>query len=84
MDTHPVPWAGRHHLALVTDTLERTTRVWHGVMGAPLVATLGTETFRPSGVDAGHGATVAFVESRPPGRSLRQPCRDTGCAGCAV
>ena len=73
MDTHPVPQAVRHHLARMTDTLKRTTRVWHGVMGAPLVATLGTETFRPSGVDPGHGATVAFFESRPPGRSLRKP-----------
>ena len=41
MDTHPVPWAGRNHLARMTDNLERTTRLWHGVMGAPLVAILG-------------------------------------------
>jgi catechol 2,3-dioxygenase-like lactoylglutathione lyase family enzyme len=60
MDTQPVSWAGRHHLALTTDNLERTTRVWHGVMGAPLVATLGPEAFRPSGFDVGHGAAVAF------------------------
>ena len=31
-------------------------------MGAPLVATLGTEAFRPYGFDVGHGATVAFFE----------------------
>ena len=46
MDTHPVPWAGRNHLALITDNLERATRLWHGVMGVPLVATLGIEAFR--------------------------------------
>ena len=34
MDTHPVPWAGRHHLVLITDNLEHTTRLWHGVTGA--------------------------------------------------
>jgi len=84
MDTHPVPWAGRNHLALITDNLERTTRLWHGVMGAPRVATLGTEAFRPYGFDAGRGATVAFFESRPPGRSLCQAGRDTRGAGCAV
>jgi catechol 2,3-dioxygenase-like lactoylglutathione lyase family enzyme len=62
MDTHPVPWVGRNHLALITANLERTTRLWHGVMGAPLVATLGIEAFRPYGFDVGHGATVAFFE----------------------
>jgi hypothetical protein len=88
MDTHPVPWAGRNHLALVTDNLEHTTRLWHGVMGAPLVATVGTEAFRPYGFDVGHGATVTFFGYhgilRPPGRPLRQAGRDTRCAGCAV
>ena len=33
METHPVQWAGRHHLARMTDNLERTPRLWHGVMG---------------------------------------------------
>jgi catechol 2,3-dioxygenase-like lactoylglutathione lyase family enzyme len=64
METHPVQWAGRNHLALITDNLERTTRFWHGVLGAPLVATLGTEAFQHYFFDVGHGATVAFFAYR--------------------
>jgi catechol 2,3-dioxygenase-like lactoylglutathione lyase family enzyme len=38
MDEMPVQWAGLNHLALITNDLDRTTRFWHGVLGAPLVA----------------------------------------------
>jgi len=44
--------------------MDRTTRFWHGVLGAPLVATIGTEAFRHYFFDVGHGATVAFFEYR--------------------
>jgi catechol 2,3-dioxygenase-like lactoylglutathione lyase family enzyme len=64
MDTTPVQWSGLNHLALITDDMDRTTRFWHGVLGAPLVATIGTEAFRHYFFDVGHGATVAFFEYR--------------------
>src|SRR5262245_28805971 len=64
MDEIPVQWAGLNHLALITNDMDRTTRFWHGVLGAPLVATLGTEAFRHYFFDVGQGATVAFFEYR--------------------
>jgi len=64
MDERPVPWAGLNNLALITNDLDRTTRFWHGVLGTPLVATLGTEAFRHYFFDVGQGATVAFFEYR--------------------
>lgn len=64
MDNTPVQWAGLNHLALITNDMDRTTRFWHGVLGAPLVATIGTEAFRHYFFDVGHGATVAFFEYR--------------------
>jgi catechol 2,3-dioxygenase-like lactoylglutathione lyase family enzyme len=64
MESTLVRWAGLNHLALITNDLETTTRFWHGVLGAPLVATIGTETFRHYFFDVGHGATVAFFEYR--------------------
>jgi catechol 2,3-dioxygenase-like lactoylglutathione lyase family enzyme len=59
---HPVRWAGLNHLALITDDMDTTTRFWHGVLGAPLVATIGNDSFRHYFFDVGHGATVAFFE----------------------
>src|SRR5262245_63979950 len=64
MDTNLIPWAGLNHLALITDDMDRTTRFWHGVLDAPLVATIGTEAFRHYFFDVGHGATVALFEYR--------------------
>ena len=61
MDATPIQWAGLNHLALITDDMDTTTRFWHGVLGAPLVATIGTEAFRHYFFDVGHGATVAFL-----------------------
>jgi catechol 2,3-dioxygenase-like lactoylglutathione lyase family enzyme len=60
MESTPVRWTGLNHLALVTNDLEATTRFWHGVLGAPLVATVGTAAFRHYFFDVGNGATVAF------------------------
>ena len=62
MDATPIQWAGLNHLALITDDMDTTTRFWHGVLGAPLVATIGTEAFRHYFFAVGHGATVAFFE----------------------
>jgi catechol 2,3-dioxygenase-like lactoylglutathione lyase family enzyme len=64
MDTTPVGWAGLNHLALITDDIDTTTRFWHGVLGAPLVATVGNGAFRHYFFDVGNGATVAFFEYR--------------------
>ena len=60
----PIRWAGLNHLALITNDLDTTTRFWHGVLDAPLVATIGNASFRHYFFDVGHGATVAFFEYR--------------------
>jgi catechol 2,3-dioxygenase-like lactoylglutathione lyase family enzyme len=64
MDSRAVQWSGLNHLALITDDMDTTTRFWHGVLGAPLVATIGNEAFRHYFFDVGNGATVAFFAYR--------------------
>jgi catechol 2,3-dioxygenase-like lactoylglutathione lyase family enzyme len=59
-----VPWRGLNHLALITNDMDMTVRFWHGVLGAPLVATVGTDTFRHYFFEVGPGASVAFFEYR--------------------
>jgi catechol 2,3-dioxygenase-like lactoylglutathione lyase family enzyme len=58
----PVPWQGLNHLALITNDMDATVRFWHGVMGAPLVATIGTDTFRHYFFSFGATNSVAFFE----------------------
>jgi catechol 2,3-dioxygenase-like lactoylglutathione lyase family enzyme len=58
----PVPWQGLNHLALITNDMDATVRFWHGVMGAPLVATIGTDTFRHYFFEFGPQSSVAFFE----------------------
>jgi catechol 2,3-dioxygenase-like lactoylglutathione lyase family enzyme len=58
------PWQGIHHLALVTDDMDATVRFWHGVLGARLVSTIGTDSFRHYFFRFGAGQTVAFFEYR--------------------
>jgi catechol 2,3-dioxygenase-like lactoylglutathione lyase family enzyme len=55
-------WRGVNHLALVTGDMDATVRFYHGVLGAPLVATLGTPDFRHYFFEIGEGSTVAFFE----------------------
>ena len=62
--TDRVPWSGLNHLALVTTDMDATVRFWHEVLGAPLVATVGTDSFRHYFFDVGNDATVAFFEYR--------------------
>ncbi len=57
-----VPWQGLNHLALITNDMDATVRFWHGVMGAPLVATIGTDTFRHYFFSFGATHSVAFFE----------------------
>src|SRR5215218_5421917 len=59
-----VRWRGLNHLALVTADMDATVRFWHGVLGARLVATIGTPTFRHYFFEIGQGDTVAFFEYR--------------------
>ena len=54
-------WRGVNHLALVTNDMDATVRFWHGVLGAELVATIGTPEFRHYFFDIGV-CTVAFFE----------------------
>jgi catechol 2,3-dioxygenase-like lactoylglutathione lyase family enzyme len=55
-------WRGVHHLALTTNDMDATVRFYHGVLGMPLVATIGNDSFRHYFFEIGPGATVAFFE----------------------
>jgi catechol 2,3-dioxygenase-like lactoylglutathione lyase family enzyme len=55
-------WRGINHLALVTPDMDATVRFYHGVLGARLVATLGTADFRHYFFEIGEGNTIAFFE----------------------
>ena len=55
-------WRGVHHLALITPDMDATVRFWCGALGARLVATLATETFRHYFFEFGSGSTIAFFE----------------------
>lgn len=57
-----VYWRGVNHLALVTADMDATVRFWHGVLGARLVATIGTPAFKHYFFDIGDGNSVAFFE----------------------
>ncbi len=57
-----VAWEGLNHLALITNDMDATVRFWHGVMGAPLIATIGTDTFRHYFFGFGSHSSVAFFE----------------------
>ena len=62
--TPNVPWQGLNHLALITNDMDATVRFWHGALGAPLVATIGTDTFRHYFFSFGPKSSVAFFEYR--------------------
>ena len=55
-------WRGVHHLALITPDMDATVRFWCGALGARLVATLATESFRHYFFEFGPGSTIAFFE----------------------
>ncbi len=55
-------WRGVHHLALVTNDMDATVRFWCGALGARLVATVGTSSFRHYFFEFGQGSTIAFFE----------------------
>lgn len=76
MNDKPVQWSGLNHLALITNDMDLTTRFWHGVIGTPLVATIGNQAFRHYFFDVGNDATVAFFEYQ--GRSVKQFAKPSG------
>jgi len=57
-------WRGINHLALVTDDMDATVRFYHGVLGARVLATIGTPQFRHYFFEFGPQNTVAFFEYR--------------------
>ena len=57
-------WRGVNHLALVTSDMDATVRFYAGVLGARLVATVGTPAFRHYFFDFGTNSTIAFFEYR--------------------
>jgi catechol 2,3-dioxygenase-like lactoylglutathione lyase family enzyme len=59
-----VRWRGINHLALVTNDMDATVRFYHGVLGARLIATIGTDSFRHYFFEIGEQNTVAFFEYR--------------------
>lgn len=63
-DSTTPTWQGINHLALVTTDMDATVRFYHGVLGADLVATIGTPGFRHYFFELGPGCSVAFFEYR--------------------
>src|SRR6478736_5941483 len=57
-------WRGINHLALITTDMDATTRFYHGVLGARLVATIGTPAVRHYFFEFGPEQTVAFFDYR--------------------
>lgn len=55
-------WQGINHLALVTTDMDRTVRFYCGALGAQLVGTVRTDTFRHYFFEFGPQCTVAFFE----------------------
>jgi catechol 2,3-dioxygenase-like lactoylglutathione lyase family enzyme len=58
----PPRWRGVNHLALVTNDMDETVRFYVGVLGARLVATVGTPSFRHYFFDFGTNSTLAFFD----------------------
>ena len=57
-----VRWRGINHLALVTNDMDATVRFYHGVLGARLIATIGTPYFRHYFFEIAPQNSVAFFE----------------------
>ena len=61
-DAFTASWQGINHLALVTADMDATVRFYHGTLGARLVSTIATATFRHYFFEFGPHCTVAFFE----------------------
>jgi catechol 2,3-dioxygenase-like lactoylglutathione lyase family enzyme len=73
---HRPRWRGVNHLALVTPDMDATVRYYVGVLGARLVATIGTPGFRHYFFEIGAGNTIAFFEYR--GAEIEQYAKPAG------
>jgi catechol 2,3-dioxygenase-like lactoylglutathione lyase family enzyme len=63
MTTEAVPrWRGVNHLALVSHDMDATVRFYVGVLGARLIATVGTPSFRHYFFEIGEHNSLAFFE----------------------
>ena len=61
-ETNRPGWQGINHLALVTTDMDATVRFYDGILGARLVSTIATDTFRHYFFEFGPQCTVAFFE----------------------
>jgi catechol 2,3-dioxygenase-like lactoylglutathione lyase family enzyme len=61
-DAYTASWQGINHLALVTADMDATVRFYHGTLGARLVSTIATATFRHYFFEFGPHCTVAFFQ----------------------
>jgi catechol 2,3-dioxygenase-like lactoylglutathione lyase family enzyme len=69
-----VRWRGINHLALITNDMDATVRFYHGVLGARLIATIGTPYFRHYFFEIGPQNSVAFFEyTRSPSAPFSKP-----------
>ena len=84
--TESPKWRGINHLALVTNDMDATVRFYEGVLGARLVATIGTPQFRHYFFEFGPQSTVAFFEyanshvdefAKPAGSPIPVRCNST-------
>ncbi|CAN5426150.1 VOC family protein [soil metagenome] len=55
-------WMGVNHLALITTDMDSTTRFWHQVLGAEIVATVATPDFKHYFFRVGEAQTIAFFQ----------------------
>lgn len=55
---------GINHLALVTRDMDETVRFYAGVLGARVIGTVGTPSFRHYFFEIGQGNSIAFFEYR--------------------
>ncbi|MEX2627690.1 MAG: VOC family protein [Ilumatobacteraceae bacterium] len=55
-------WMGVNHLALITTDMDATTRFWHEVLGAEIVATVATPAFKHYFFRVGDAQTIAFFQ----------------------
>jgi catechol 2,3-dioxygenase-like lactoylglutathione lyase family enzyme len=62
VDAFTARWQGINHLALVTADMDATVRFYHGTLGARLVSTIATATFRHYFFEFGPHCTVAFFQ----------------------
>ncbi|MEX2626347.1 MAG: VOC family protein [Ilumatobacteraceae bacterium] len=75
-EVNEVHWRGVHHLALVTTDMDATVRFYHGVLGARLVVTLATSSFRHYFFEFAPGSTVAFFDYK--GRPVDKYAKPAG------